>query len=404
MFRFSSPLGCAASVVCSVAGVAQSPAVVRPSPSSPPGPELPALVAPSAVGMDAGVLEAGAGLFRRAVERDDLRGVVLLVARRGKTVLHTAYGWRDAAKQVPMRLDTLFRLASNTKPIVATAVLILAEQGKIDLQAPVGRYLPAFDNERNRGLTIHSLLSHTSGLRIGSLFMQPLMQPSKQHPNAPTLRLEVDRFAAVGPAATPGESWSYSNPGFNILGALVETVSGEPLGDFMARRIYQPLGMTDSCHHETVADQDRMSAVFRRQRGGAWRVAWRPGGRPTLPFVRASGGGIGTAADYAKFLHMWLGGGAAGAVRILQPPSVAAATQAHSAACYPPVQRRKRVKFYGYGWSVRRNGIFEHAGSDGTFAWVDPAREVVGLVFTQSPGGENPRAQFMRVVAASIGD
>ncbi len=362
------------------------------------------LTAPAAVGMDAGILEAGADLFRRGVENDDMRGVVLLVARRGKTVLHAAYGWRDEAKQKPMEKDTLFRLASNTKPIVATAVLMLVDEGKIDLQAPVGRYLPAFENEKNRGLTVHRLLSHTSGLRIDSLFLSPLMEPSEEHPDAPTLRLEADRFAEVGPKVEPGTSYAYSNPGFNILGALVEAVSGQLLADFIAERIYAPLGMGDSCHHETVADNDRMSAVFRRRGDGPWNVSWRPGGPPTVPFVRASGGGIASASDYAVFLNMWLEGGTLGATRILKSESVGLATRPHTMECYAPKERRKRNTFYGYGWSVRRDRVYSHGGSDGTWAWVDPKREVVGIVFTQSPGGKIPRDQFQRVVAASIYD
>lgn len=120
--------------------------------------------------MDAALLDEAVHLFRDAVERDELKGAVLMVARRGVIVLHEAVGWRHEAYRLPMERDTLFRMASNTKPVIGTAVLILQEEGRLSLDERAARYLESFDNNRSRDITIRQLLSHASGLRIGPIF------------------------------------------------------------------------------------------------------------------------------------------------------------------------------------------------------------------------------------------
>lgn len=356
--------------------------------------------APEDVDMSSGVLRAGAQMFADAVSRDELRGAVVLVARKGRVVLHEAYGWRDEKKSVPMQKDTLFRMASNTKPVVATAVLQLVEAKKLGLDDEVRKHIPSFDNPKSASITIRHLLTHTSGFRIGSLFLKPLMEKSEEHPDAPNLRLEAARFGVVGPKEKPGASYSYSNPGFNTLGALIEIASGMPLKQYLAERVYRPLGMNDSCNFEPDADNQRMSSVFRRA-GDSWRVAWRPGGDPTVPFVRASGGMVSTAMDYAVFCQMFLNGGSYNGTRLLGEGLVREATKAQTKGVYPKAVRdNPKRRFYGFGWSVTGD-VYAHGGSDGTYAWVDPRRKVIGLVFTQSPGGKNPREQFARVVDAA---
>jgi CubicO group peptidase (beta-lactamase class C family) len=354
---------------------------------------MPPVVAPAEVGMSEAVLRAGVTLFEEAVERDDLKGAVLLVARRGRVVLHEAVGWRHREAELPMERDTLFRMASNTKPVIATAVLMLVEEGKLSLDDNVRAQVPSWDNHRSAFVRVRQLLSHTSGLRIPTLFLDPLMAPSAEHPGAPTLQLEVARFGEVGPDFPPGTSYSYNNPGYNTLGALVEIASERPLKDFLRERIYQPLGMVDSYNHEPDAPQARMARVYRRSEG-EWTIQWTPGDPPDVPFPRASGGMVSTAADYFRFLELWRRGGALGDVRLVSEDSVAAATRDQTGSVSD--QR------YGFGWSVGPDGSFGHGGSDGTWAWVDPAREIVGIVFTQSPGGEIPSEQLRRVVEASI--
>ena len=126
----------------------------------------------ASVGMDAAVLEQAMQLYRDAVARDELKGAVLMVARRGVIVLHEALGWRHEAYQLPMEADTLFRMASNTKPVIGTAVLILQEEGRLSLDDRAAAHLESFDNDRSRDITIRQLLSHSSGLRIGPIFIR----------------------------------------------------------------------------------------------------------------------------------------------------------------------------------------------------------------------------------------
>jgi CubicO group peptidase (beta-lactamase class C family) len=352
-------------------------------------PPLPT-AAPSAVGMDAAKLTEAVHLYRTAVERDDLRGAVLYVARRGKVVLHEAVGWKHHAYRLPMEKDTLFRMASNTKPVIASAVLMLADERKLAVADPVAKHLKSFDNDKSRAITIEQLLTHSSGLRIGPIFY-PFGEKDER-----TLQAAVARFGAEGPAQPPG-AYSYNNAGYNTLGALIEVVSGLPLEAFLKARIYDPLGMIDTLNHEDEAKLARMGTIYRGRRGGDGKVTFTqgftPGDAPDFPVIRASGGLISTASDYARFLEMIRLGGTYGGRRLLDAATVKSAIQ--------PRARINDDSGYGYGWMVRSDGTYSHSGSDGTMAWIDPAREIIGMVFTQSPGGNNPVAAFRKLIEAA---
>jgi CubicO group peptidase (beta-lactamase class C family) len=339
----------------------------------------------------AGTLAEAVDLYRRAVEQDHLRGAVLYVAQHGRTVLHEALGYRHHAYGVPMLPDSMFRMASNTKPVVATAVMMLAEEGKLSIDDPVAKHLASFANPKSRGITIAQLLSHTSGLRI-----EPIFYPFAQGEEA-SLKSAAAKFGAEGPAAPPG-SYSYSNAGYNTLGAVIEQVSGMPLETFLRTRIYDPLGMVDTLNHEDPAKLQRMATVYRGRREADGRVTftqrWTPGDRPDYPVIRASGGMISTAADYAKFLEMFRNRGVHNGTRLL--------TEATVKAMITPRVKTADDGWYGYGWMIAADGSYSHTGSDGTMAWVDPARGIVGMVLTQSPGGINPRTEFRRKVEAAL--
>ena len=352
---------------------------------------------PSSVGVDAERLEEALQFFATAVDEDRLKGAVVLVARDGVVIAHRAWGLRDVEDRLAMERDSLFRMASNTKPVVAAGVLALVEDGGIRLSEPVGTYLPAFRHEKSKDITVHQLLTHTSGMRIRGLFLNPLLEPTPGHEDRPNLRDEVDRFAELGAEVEPGTSYAYSNPGYNTLGALIETVSGLPLEKFLFARFYDPLGMTTTSHQEVDARLHRMCTVYRKN-GDEWTTGWRPGDPPDLPFVRASGGMISTARDYARFCQMILDGGQYAGRRYLVEETVALMRTPHTMSVYAEEALRQRDTFYGYGWSVDREGVFSHGGSDGTYAWVDPTRRLIGIVFTQSPGGDNPRADFRRLL------
>ncbi|MFO8173422.1 MAG: serine hydrolase domain-containing protein [Longimicrobiales bacterium] len=365
---------------------------------------------PADVGMSSAILDGAVQLYRDAVDSGDLVGAVLLVAKDGKVVLHEALGWRHKGRGLPMEQNTMLRMASNTKPPVATGISILVEEGKLGYEDPVREHIPSFDNYRAGFIQIKHLLTHTSGFRINSLFLMPYMEPSPEHPDAPTLQLEAARFGEVGAEVLPGTSYSYSNPGYNTLGALIEMASGQPLEEFLDQRIYSPLGMDDSYHHEVAEKLDgkleRMGAVHyeRDSTTGEWIPDWEPGDPPQVPFVRASGGMISTAMDYAVFCQMYLNGGVYDGVRIISEETVKTMTSPFFLAGGGAEPDRGVRIDYGYGWRVDQDGTFSHTGSDGTGAWVDPNHDLIVLVFTQTPGGRNPRGKFVELVRSAIMD
>lgn len=399
-----------AAVACLAATILTPPGLAAGSPAgSPPVPQDVTISrgAPADVGMSAAVLLGGVGLYQEAVDRGDLVGAVLLVAKDGKVVLHEAVGWRDKARGLPMEPNTMFRMASNTKPPVATAIAMLVEDGKLRYDDLVREHMASWDNYRAGFINVGHLLSHSSGLRIPTLFLQPYMQPTVEHPDAPTLQLEAARFGHVGAEAVPGATYSYNNPGYNTLGALVEIASGQPLEKYLDDELYTPLGMHDSYHHELPekldGKLDRMSVVYyqRDEDGdGEWAPGWSPGDPPQVPFVRASGGMISTADDYVVFCQMFLNGGVYGGQRIVSEETVMLMTspkiRTNPGSDGPP-------SYYGYGWAVSEDGTFSHGGSDGTAAFADPSRNLIVLVFTQTPRGRNPVARFREVVDAAIG-
>jgi CubicO group peptidase (beta-lactamase class C family) len=361
---------------------------------------------PEEVGMSSAILKGGVQLYQDAIDAGEVVGAVLLVAKDGKIVLHEALGYRHKGKGLPMEPGTMFRMASNTKPTIATSIGILVEEGRLGFEDPVRKHISSFDNYRAGFIQIRHLLNHTSGFRIGTLFLQPYMQPSAEHPDAPSLRLEAARFGEVGAEVLPGTSYSYSNPGYNTLGALVEIASGQSLESFLDERIYTPLGMDDSYNHELPekldGKLDRMGAVYYERRNGEWVPGWEAGDPPQVPFVRASGGMISTAADYAVFCQMFLNGGVYNGARILPQETVERMTSDtyFSGGEFDP-ERGARVG-YGFGWAVAEDGTFSHTGSDGTAAWVDPSHDLIVLAFTQTPRGANPRARFLEVVRSAI--
>ena len=343
------------------------------------------------VDVDADRLDHAVSIVRHAVEDDEIPGAVVLVARRGRVILHQAFGYRDCDRKRDMRTDSLFRMASNSKAVTATGIMLLVEDGKLDLDAPVGAYLPAFDNAAWRAVTLRHLLTHTSGVRIQSLFLRPLLQKTEEHPNAPDLLREVDRFASFPPEKKPGATYAYNNAGFNMLAAVIEQIAGS-YKDHLRTRLYEPLGMGDSCNHEPDADHDRMSTVMKRQPDGTWKAEWSPGAAPDWPFPRGSGGMVSTAWDYAVFCQMLLNRGVYDGKRILSRASVEEMTS-------PQVERIEAAKAYGLGWvCAEPGGVFSHTGSDGTYVWVDPATEVIGMVLTQTTEATRPRNAFRRLV------
>ena len=352
---------------------------------------------PADVDMDPAELARALSVVRHAVADEEIPGAVVLVARHGRVVMHEAIGHRGAnpkGSPLPLKPDSLFRMASNSKALTAAGIMLLVDEGKLNLDDPVGRALPEFDNEAWRKVTLRHLLTHTSGSRIKSLFLRPLLEKSEEHPNAPDLLLEVNRFAAIAPEHPPGATYSYNNAGYNMLAGVIEKISGS-YQDHLRSRIYEPLGMQDSCNHESKADHGRMSTVMQRQSDGSWKAGWTPGDPPDWPFPRGSGGMVTTAWDYAIFCQMLLNQGVYNGKQILSADAVAEMTNPQSA-------HAKAATTYGLGWKVESpGGVYSHTGSDGTYVWVDPKHDVIGMVLTQTTGATRPREVFRQLATAA---
>ncbi len=344
-------------------------------------------------------------VYRSRIEQGKLPNVILYVIQDGKVVLSEALGWRDKAAQAKMEADTLLRMASNTKAVVATAVLILQQRRLLSIDDRVSKYLPAFDNDAHRDITIKQMLSHTSGWRFKSLFVFPLQEPSDDFPRRPNLQSEVDRLAEIVPPKEPGVSYSYNNAAYNTIGALIEKVSGQSLEQFLISNIYEPLQMVDSSHHPPTGRLAEMSVVYgipSTNDNDHWSIRFQRDASMRVPFVRASGGMVSTAADYGKFCQMFLGQGKYQGVRILSRRSVQQATFPVTQELYSAAERLERTSFYGLGWRVHNDESYSHTGSEGTFVWIDPSRQVVGMALSQSSGFDNPREEFRRAVTKAI--
>lgn len=344
----------------------------------------------NSVGVHEESLIDAVSIIRDAVDEDEIPGAVILVARRGKILLHEALGYSDIKRQKPLKTDTLFRMASNSKALTAAGILILVDDGVVDLDAPVGTYLPAFANEQWQTVNVRHLLTHTSGSPIDRLFVTPLLptNPAK-YPNR--LVAEVNRFSESSLIEKPGEKYSYNNAGYNILAGMIEHLTGS-YKEHLRTRIYVPLGMSDSCNHESDADNNRMSTVFVREESGTWKAGWQPHDGPDWPFPRGSGGMVSSARDYAKFYQMLLNGGTFNGNRILSKTAVDEMTT-------PQVEYIAAAKTYGLGLKVsEKRGLFSHTGSDGTYVFGDPSRDLIGMLLTQTNRTTRPRENFRLLV------
>jgi CubicO group peptidase (beta-lactamase class C family) len=363
---------------------------------------------PESAGLSSAKLREAMDSVRNWTEHGRIMGGILLVIRNGSIVLHEAAGWSDRERGLPMQTDQVVSMRSMTKPLVGSAVLMLSEDGRLHLGDRVSRYLPSFDNDRSREITIFQLLTHTSGI-TGEIYND---QDGTGTPFR-SLREAVDSVGARGPSLPPGTQYSYSDPGTSTLGALIARVSGIPAEDFIRRRLLEPLGMVDSRLVLPLNDpiRPRVASTYRRE-DGTWVRYWDNTRPLVVPFFRASGGLWSTALDYARFMTMMLDRGRYGSRQILDTTSVDLALQPHAAYVYTADQQKERDRFYGLHWIVYTNryrpveppfstGIFEHSGSDGTLAWADPSRGLILIYLTQSRG-QDTRNDLLRLIYAAF--
>jgi CubicO group peptidase (beta-lactamase class C family) len=338
---------------------------------------------PSQAGIDDKILALIKEQAASWVREQKVVGAEILILKERKTVFHEVFGWKDRERGVPMEKNSIFRIRSMTKPIVGTAVLMLADQGKLKLTDPVARYLPSFDNPRSKSITITQLLHHSGG------FSDPGYPKSLN--DYKNLREAVDALGIKGPETKSGTSFVYSDGGSATLGALVAEVSGMPVEGFIEEYLLEPLRMDDTLTYLSLEDprRSRVSSTYEtREDDEGFHKYWDSTKPQKLPFFRASGGIYSTPVDYAKFLAVWMDKGSAEGVRFISPETV-------DAAFSPGI-----IPQYGMHWnllwedsdqddrkSARTLSGFGHLGSDGTLAFAFPKKDIMILYFSQSRGG-----------------
>jgi CubicO group peptidase (beta-lactamase class C family) len=370
--------------------------------------------APTDVGMSGQRLERLTETLDGYVERGMLPGGVALVARHGRVAYVHAFGRRDREADAAMPVDAIFRIASQTKAVISVGIMMLQEEGLLLISDPVSRYLPAFANTTvavpgegggydvvaaKRQVTLRDLLTHTSGIGYGGGVARDRWESAGiqgwyfGHRDEP-IRGTVDRMAALPFDAQPGERFVYGYS-TDILGAVIEQVSGLSLDAFVQGRILDPLGMNDTHFYLPSEKAGRLATVYNVSDGGLARVPDGPGMQTQGQYLdgpRASfSGGAGllsTADDYARFLQMVLNGGELDGARILSPKSVELMTVNHVGDLYGSPGMG-----FGLGFSVARDlGARGEPGSEGDFGWggayhssywVDPAEDLVVVYFTQ---------------------
>jgi CubicO group peptidase (beta-lactamase class C family) len=374
------------------------------------------------------------------VDGREVGGTVTLIARDGKIVDVHPSGFQDVGSRTPMRPDTIFRIASMSKPITSVAVMMLYEEGKLLLNDPVSRFIPSFKQQQvladggalapaRRGVTIRDLLTHRSGLTYGFLNAGPVGDAYRKGgvsdglsvtPDA--LEQAIDKLAAQPLMAQPGTAWNYSLS-TDVLGRVVEVASGQRFDVFLRERIFTPLGMTDTSFEVPDAKWPRFATVYAPDGAGGIRPMKDPesfGNTVMSPLAyyktgkKYFSGGAGltsTARDYARFAQMLLGGGAVDGVRLLSPKSVELMTASHTSDI-PPGNLLGAGAQFGLGFRVVTDpaatqalgsaGMYGWSGIYGTNFWVDPKERLVALVMVQRYPGSPAAAVFQPLVYQAL--
>ena len=388
------------------------------------------LAAPEEVGLSRSRLARLSDVLRAEIERGRVPGAVALVARRGRIAYFESLGVRDPARGAPMHKDTIFRIYSMTKPIVSVAAMMLWEEGQFLLNDALAKYLPEFGRMKvavardgkvelvlaDRDITIQDLLRHTSGLTYefrGNAPVQKMYVEAKVFRRNQTNADQAVTLAQLPLMHQPGTRWEYSRS-TDVLGRLVEVLSGTSLGEFLSERILTPLGMVDTAFFVPAQNHGRLAEAFPRDPETdapvqLVEVKEKP------RFESGGGGMVSTALDYARFLQMLLNGGRLDAVRLLSRKTIEYMTADHLG----PITGAPDLLIPGYGFglgfAVRlQAGIAQVPGSigqyfwgglAGTTFWVDPKEDFFALMLIQAPGQrEYYRVLFRDMVYAAFDD
>jgi methyl acetate hydrolase len=347
--------------------------------------------------------------LQAAVDRGDVPGIVAVAANRNRVIYSGAFGMRDVAHREAMTMDTIFRIASMTKPVTSAALMQFVEQGRVALDDPADKYLPAFRNlqvfdsfssttgaytlhRAARPPTIRELLTHTSGLAYN--FVSPTVRDFKPH--------EGDAFEAGPLVFEPGQRWHYG-PSTLWVGRIVEAVSGKTLEHYLRERFFEPLGMRDTSFNVRSEDQARVATLATRHPDGS--LVEQPAAPiPTVTDFRGDGGLLSTAVDYIRFEQMMLNEGRVNGRVVLSGKSIAAMTVNQlgvlnvSALKTAMPERSSDFTFVDDGrdkWSLgflittrktpgkRSAGSLSWGGIDNTYFWIDRSRGVAGVIMMQ---------------------
>jgi CubicO group peptidase (beta-lactamase class C family) len=350
--------------------------------------------------------------LQRYVDDHEIAGAVTLVADHGHVVHLATVGLADIEHQRPMTAETMFGIMSMTKPITATALMILKEDGKLSYEDPVDKFIPVFaeakltTGEPVHGLTIEKLITHTSGL-VG-----------KQECEG-SLEATADMLAHRPFGFQPGDKWEYG-PGVNVCGRIIEIASGQPYEQFLAERIFKPLAMSDTTFHLSDDQRARLAQLYKRTKtegsdetkltpGDRWQHAGEPKAVPN-----PSGGLFSTAADLNRFYQMILNGGELDGQRIVSASGVRDMTRIQTGDI---VTGFTPGNGWGLGWCVVRDpqgvtgmfspGTFGHGGAFGTEGWVDPVKQRIYVLLFQradigNSDGSDIRKDFQQAAADAL--
>lgn len=386
--------------------------------------------APEAAGLNREALERLRAAFTALVERGRLPGAQWLIHRRGTVGCFDSVGQLDPVRGRPMREDAIFRIYSMTKPVVSVAAMRLVEQGRLMLRDPVSQYLPEFVRARvgverdgqlelkvpNRAMTVHDLLRHTAGLTY------EFLEPSAVRLRYSEAKLFArDRTGAALSAAIaqiplmhePGSVWDYSRA-TDVLGRLLEVISGQSLGEHLREAIFEPLGMNDTGFAVPASQYARLAEPFAINPDNGVPVSTFDARVPAA--LEGGGGGLmSTTADYARFLRLLLGGGTIDGLRLLGRKTVEFMTADHLGAIPRSGEVLPRGHGFGLGFAVK-TALGEHTepGSIGSYGWsgaagtaffVDPQEAMFAIVMVQAPGQlDEVRELFRQLVYAAIDD
>jgi CubicO group peptidase (beta-lactamase class C family) len=385
----------------------------------------PVITNPAKSGLDPAVLARIPVRMKQFVDQGKAAGMVTLVARNGSVAALDAVGYTDLETRQPMKTDNIFQIHSMTKPIVAIATMMLMEQGMLTLNDPVEKYLPEFrgqwvvDSKTKdsmtvrrpaRPVTIRDLMTHTSGMSTNPPTGIQELHGALNKTLAETVLVESQQPLEFD----PGTRWQYSNTGVAALARIIEVVSGTPFEKFLDEKIFRPLGMKDTYIYPPREKYHRMPTAYILKDGKPVKYTADPLGEGAMKFREGAkyplpeGGVYSTASDLYVLYQMMLNKGVYNEIRILSPASVSAMTSVHTG----DLKTSQPGAGWGLGWFVVKDatatgslfpaGTYGHGGRYGTFCFIDPTNNLVGIFMIHREGGSEERQAFTAMAEAAV--